>query len=229
MWCGLKESLRLSQVAYLDRLPVGLEDGEMLSEGREQAVVWSRSHQKRLLVAFRGTDDDWREWLQDFRAWKVTTPIGRVHAGLWKSLEVLMTKILPYLQQLDETWRVSLTGHSKGGGMALMCSQFVSTPTRVVTFGAPRVYGAGSARHALHRANTWEVILNADVVPRVPRINYAHVGNVIYCDRNSRWWLNPPLWRRALDMALSLKGSLGDHSLTAYALAVQNPSLGAVL
>lgn len=86
----------------------------------------------RKLVSFRGTDDIW-DWLENLLFFGINASYG-------------------VIQSLSEVFRFIphhrggyiITGHSKGGAMAILASQVLSSMGLRVescyTFGAPRVY-----------------------------------------------------------------------------------------
>ena len=76
------------------------------------------------------------DWLQDFDAIPVWTPIGMVHSGFWSGMQALYATVKPLATQ-----PLILTGHSLGGAHArLLAGLFAldGIPFELVTFAAPR-------------------------------------------------------------------------------------------
>ena len=103
-----------------------------------------------LVMAFRGTTDQDEDWLNDFRSRLV--PLGscggRVHQGFLSSVRTLFWSMAAQLPQFlaQNPQHFYITGHSKGGAMAILMAYELNsafpglTPSpSVVTFGAPRV------------------------------------------------------------------------------------------
>ncbi|XP_057958863.1 uncharacterized protein LOC131151613 isoform X2 [Malania oleifera] len=135
-----------------------------------QVAIWRDSARKRLVVAFRGTEQArWKDLQTDL----MLVPAG--DNGV---------ELLP-------EWHVYVTGHSLGGALAtllaleLSSSQLAKHGAISVTmynFGSPRV---GNKRFAeLYNEkvkDSWRVVNHRDIIPTVPRLmGYCHIAQPVY-------------------------------------------------
>ena len=156
---------------------------------RDAGYVWRSGDE--LIVAFRGTlpysageQDTSKEmtfiqdWLNDANARPAADPdLGSVHSGFEQAFQA----VWPALMQQISAWqkagklsanpKVYVTGHSKGGALAMLAAVKLKAAklpvTEVTTFGAPRVGGADFAkRYAGIDAIRYEDY--QDLVPHVP-------------------------------------------------------------
>lgn len=130
----------------------------------------------KAVLAFRGTSGA-GDVLTDLNVFKD----GKVHAGFQRKLESMWREqIRAVLDGLDESIRsrVSATGHSLGGAMAMLAG--LRWPfDQIVTFGAPRVgAGIGSAFLA---GQVVRYVNGADKVPDMPpeALGYEHHGELV--------------------------------------------------
>lgn len=121
------------------------------------------------------------DWELDFRAHYVNDPkLGPVHAGFMASADIALPKLLP---MLNRSRRITVLGHSKGGGAGqILAGRLLSAGYMVgalATYGAPR---AGFARLAsilakIEKKTRW--VNGADPVTRVPldigEFKYVHM------------------------------------------------------
>lgn len=157
--------------------------------GRDAGYVWHSGDE--LIVAFRGTlpyggaDQDSskemtliQDWLNDANARPAVDPdLGSVHGGFEQAFQA----VWPGMAQQISAWqkagklsanpKVYVTGHSKGGALAMLAAVKLKAAklpvTQVETFGAPRVGGADFAkRYAGIDAIRYEN--DQDLVPHVP-------------------------------------------------------------
>jgi hypothetical protein len=156
---------------------------------RDAGYVWLSGNE--LLVAFRGTlpysSGDQQnsqemlsieDWINDANARPAADPdLGSVHGGF----EAAFQAVWPGLMQQIKAWQaagklgaapvVYVTGHSKGGALAMLAAVKLKAAklpvTEVVTFGAPRVGGADfAAKYAGIDGIRYED--EDDLVPHVP-------------------------------------------------------------
>ena len=156
---------------------------------RDAGYAWHSGDE--LIVAFRGTlpysadDQDTskemtfiQDWLNDANARPKADPeLGSVHGGFEQAFQAvwpgLMQQITAWQKsgKLSATPKVYVTGHSKGGALAMLAAVKLKAAklpvTTVTTFGAPRVGGADFARrYAGIDAIRYEDY--QDLVPHVP-------------------------------------------------------------
>jgi triacylglycerol lipase len=167
-------------------------------------VLW-RADQTEVLVVFRGSQT-FNEWCINTWCWPVSKVyadgIYRVHAGYEYLLEQTANPKPPHYlthislyQQLHSILapliqsgkRVSLTGHSSGGAMAILAADrlervFPHAIKRVVTFGQPAPgFKSFQQQYLLHR-RTYRICCDLDMVtflPPFPGIFY-HVGKLLW-------------------------------------------------
>ncbi|KAK3417771.1 hypothetical protein EUGRSUZ_H03725 [Eucalyptus grandis] len=172
-----------------------------------QAAIWRDSARRRLVVAFRGTEQS--RW-KDLRADLMLAPTGiggdfkeevQVHSGFLSAYDSVRIRILSLLKMaigfVDDgcepqyKWHVYVTGHSLGGALAtlhaleLSSSQLAKHGAIYVTmynFGSPRV---GNRRFAeLYNEkvkDSWRVVNHRDIIPSIPGLmGYCHVAQPIY-------------------------------------------------
>jgi hypothetical protein len=156
--------------------------------GRDAGYVWRSGDE--LIVAFRGTlpyggeQDSSKQmtfiedWLNDANAKPAADPdLGSVHGGFEQALQAvwpgLMQQITAWQKagKLSANPKVYVTGHSKGGALAMLAAVKLKAAklpvTQVETFGAPRVGGADFAKkYAGIDAIRYEN--DQDLVPHVP-------------------------------------------------------------
>lgn len=121
-----------------------------------------------LVVAFRGTTADPRDWIRDIDFWPRRHPsLGWCPDGFLSGAEA----IWEVCQAALRGPRVLLTGHSLGGALALLVGAIMAAldraPAAITTFGAPRV-GMHRMRMALRAVSVREFRDGNDPVPCVP-------------------------------------------------------------
>ncbi|HEY1991404.1 MAG TPA: lipase family protein [Gammaproteobacteria bacterium] len=159
---------------------------------RDAGFVWHSAGE--LIVAFRGTLPDAantadsskqmlsvEDWINDADySPQVDPKLGQVHAGFKGAFD----QVWPAMQQEIVAWqkagklgpatKVYVTGHSKGGAMAMLAAMTLTgeklTPvTELVTFGAPRVGGPDfAAKYAAAGIDGVRYENYQDLVPHVP-------------------------------------------------------------
>ncbi|WCJ24161.1 triglyceride lipase triglyceride lipase [Euphorbia peplus] len=134
-----------------------------------QVAIWRDSARKRLVVAFRGTEQTrWKDLLTDLRL----VPAGlnperiggdfkeeiQVHSGFLSAYDSVRTRIISIIKQSigyndngeepPVKWRVYVTGHSLGGALATLLALELSSSqlskcgaisVTMYNFGSPRV------------------------------------------------------------------------------------------
>jgi hypothetical protein len=168
------------------------------SRGRDgiDAYLYGETEQAAIL-AFRGTlplqsngrpRQIWGDWINSTRMALVDgLPFGipgKIHEGFAKSLANLWEApggLASHLERMawahTEGRPLLVTGHSKGGALALLAAMKLAnlgaaelTPAAVVSFGAPRAGNASfaAAYQAVMGDRTWRVEYRDDLVPHLP-------------------------------------------------------------
>lgn len=158
-------------------------------EGRDGASVLT--YPTCRVLAFRGTLTEGpaakADWLNDFHADRVTDDRfpGRVHAGFLSSVTALGPSILGLAEQPADGLPLLITGHSKGGALAVLAGWLLreSGPV-VVTFAAPRCGDSDFA--AAFRLPCFRFENRRDLVPSLPPVFYSPAG----CAINSPAWFS---------------------------------------
>lgn len=165
-----------------------------------------------IVVCFRGTEI--REPADVFTDLKFllvdSGQGGRVHQGFKEAVDSVWPAVRDILASLGGAEgngrRLWMTGHSLGGGMAVLAADRLGSVQGVYTYGAPRT-GDRRFRNDYY-ARTYRVVHNNDIVPKVPpRVPYRHVGQCRFIDDNGDVDDNPRIWRRAR----SAFAGWGDH------------------
>jgi hypothetical protein len=208
-----------------------------------------------ILIAFRGTlyplgPGDWiRDWAHDFDIMPMHLPgkAGSVHSGFWSALETLWPALTKAVDAIDPVKGRSLllTGHSKGGALAILASWRAETMwnrqvSQVVTFASPRVGdGTFSGQFERLQINHVRFEYGDDIVPHLPpdprlaallthlpglpgtfhAFDYQHTGNLLY-QPEAGLLQGDSLWLEADRLArLALRLAEGPAGLVAMAAA----------
>ncbi|KAH1190111.1 Lipase [Glycine max] len=135
-----------------------------------QVAIWRDSARRRLVVAFRGTEQT--QW-KDLRTDLMLVPAGDDHS---ESLH---------------KWHVYVTGHSLGGALATLLALELSSnqlakrgaiSITMYNFGSPRVGNKRFAEVYNERVkDSWRVVNHRDIIPTVPRLmGYCHVERPVF-------------------------------------------------
>eukprot|EP00897_Mesotaenium_endlicherianum_P005430 jgi/Mesen1/4915/ME000246S04141 len=165
-----------------------------------QVAVWRDAAQKRLVVAFRGTEQTKLKDLQTDlslvpaelnpeRTGGMFSDDMTVHGGFLKAYDAVRSRLVHTVHSIvmsegqgsdKDRWRVYITGHSLGGALATLLAYDLRTSrlTRgaafdvsMYNFGSPRV---GNKRFAEAYnsliKDSWRVVNRRDIIPTVPRL-----------------------------------------------------------
>ncbi len=110
-----------------------------------------------IIISWRGTDDVYKgdawEWIgTDFYFVPVPAdgPLAgaKMHAGMWTSFKIIRNKLISTLNAFEaktKNKKIFITGHSLGGGMALVSAPYLAgsgyNVAGVYSFAGPRVIG----------------------------------------------------------------------------------------
>jgi triacylglycerol lipase len=205
------------------------------SQGNTQAFLAGNATD--IILAFRGSEPlSLGDWLSDADCQRMKACGGRVHAGFWQDWQSIWATVETQLSQIygsgsggaaggQRDRRFWLTGHSLGGALATlagiqlqMCGYGVNG---IYTFGTPRVGDRSFALQFNRRLyqHTFRLVNHKDVVPHLPPLGlgYAHVGQLIYFDRDGQRQPYPG----KDDDNVALTESLIDHDMAAYRRCIQ--------
>lgn len=179
-------------------------------------VLWSKEKEE-VIVVIKGSHSVY-DWLLNLAMWKrcCAQTLGlkySIHAGFYYLLHqesppshhldtlgdpvyLRLEKILIPLIQKGK--RISITGHSSGGAIALVMADYLEHKypkviKRVVTFGQPAIGGWGFKRKYLLAKRTFRICCDINIVTFLPPIpfSYWHVGKMLWL-YNERIYENTP-------------------------------------
>ena len=153
-----------------------------------------------LVVCLRGSLT-FRDWTQDFLVLETSHPLlGRVHEGFLAEA----ASMAPQIAQVCAGRQFSLTGHSRGGAIALLLGGLLKGSGQVadaiVTFGAPRAGGAALA----------------EALKPIPVRQYRCGGDPI------PFWPEPPFADAAplINIGIPALNPISDHAIGRYASVI---------
>ncbi|RIE04135.1 lipase family protein [Cohnella faecalis] len=159
-----------------DYSPVGSFTAESLGGGRELFGFILES-ERDAIVAFRGTSTT-EDWITDAMVaqvdYKWVKQGGLVHRGFARVYGSAREQILAALNRMQGDKPLTITGHSLGGALAVLCAPDVSANSRfrlpcVYTYGAPRAGDPAYAKTFGSRAGASFRVQNVyDAVPHLP-------------------------------------------------------------
>lgn len=150
--------------------------------------------EKQLIICYRGSDEasDWR-W--NFHMSQSEYPKGSgcyVHSGFlvqWISIEnEFKEKLQNFLDSNVDTKEfeeIIFCGHSAGGQCCLaayscrLLLEMYKLPVKVITFASPRIGNINFKKELESFTECTRIVLDRDVVTRVPVFGYEHVGKPI--------------------------------------------------
>lgn len=187
--------------------------GFVSSKQIENTTVSIHRVEHVVYVVFAGTSpSELSDIRDDLRACQTHFfPMGkgaRVHAGFLEHTARAWSWVTQQLVDQKPFNRVVFTGHSLGGAAATIMAAYWSEWVRgervdLITFGSPRVGNWRFASRLLPRLGTCLRFVNhSDIVPRVPKLLYWHVGKPAYIDRHGHCKLNACRYRMWKDRTL---------------------------
>lgn len=154
---------------FLDR--AGLEETFFDVDDTECFVVHPHDRKWAALV-FRGTDS-LKNWIENLDAAPIPAPVGKVHEGFSRALDVVWNRVTPLLASFD--CPIFYAGHSLGAALATVAASR-RAPRATYTYGSPLV---GDKEFATSFAGKpmFRIVNDRDDVPRVPpeNLGFCHV------------------------------------------------------
>ncbi len=145
-----------------------------------------------IVIAFRGTEKKFSDWLTDARAIPTSMGKTKVHTGFMEAFSVItdqdgqtvedrVKSIINAPEVKDGDGKplpLFITGHSLGGALALLATKLLASNINgaCYTFGAPRL--ANYEYFAKLKTPVYRIVNSSDIVPRVPpgAANIVFVG-----------------------------------------------------
>ncbi len=131
----------------------------------------------QIIVAFRGTSST-ADWISDAiarqRKYKYAKDAGQVHLGISDIYSSARDPILSSLSRLPASKSLTITGHSLGGALAVLCAVDVAVNSpfnrpSVYTYGAPRVGDPSFVKAFAGKVDeSFRIYNRYDVVPHLP-------------------------------------------------------------
>jgi len=165
-------------------------NGFSSTETGTQAFLVVKDDNAYAVLAFRGTEKNWRDIQTDILARRIKTPKGKIHVGFksaFASIEKDIKKSLARVAGLP----LYITGHSLGGALATVATQSLEWDSRFrdqiaacYTFGSPRV--GNDEYDTSIKSMFYRVVNTTDIVTIVPLLlmGFVHVGDVRFLLRN---------------------------------------------
>lgn len=154
---------------------------------------------------------------------------AKIHAGFaaaYGTVQQGLRKVTRALLQ-EKTRPIFLTGHSLGGALAtlssldlLLSENIPGHRLLVSTFGSPKV--GNNAFQELYDyliPTHWRVVAGGDLISRIPKIGYRHVGRKVYLSASGDLFIDPS----ALETIFwhSQSASIVHHRKACYLLALK--------
>jgi len=184
--------------------------------------------QNEIIISFRGTEatqfSDIKTDLDFMQTYE--SGWGMVHEGFQKGLDAVFDELMAHVSASLTTQKLIFTGHSLGAGLATLCmARMGDVESELYTFGSPRVGGKGFSEAFKHQLpNCYRFRNHNDLVTRIPKLRYYHVGTMHYFDESGVLKVNPSWWYRFKEFCSGMLGgfigfevdSLRDHSVSNY-------------
>lgn len=222
-FCAFLSCLAYAPNSLIEESAKRLNMGVEFFENKNFAFAFYND--KEVYLSFRGTKNA-MDFLSDGSAFMVRRPYGLVHNGFVDAFERLKPLIAkfkhfettygkPVLYGQDKSKTIYTTGHSLGAAMCALCAYWLGESTewdiKVYTAGQPRV-GNWRWKRNYNKLGLehFRFVHGDDIVTKVPRLWFYHVGNPIYMnDKGEIIKRNPQGWKRFFMFPL-IKG-VADH------------------
>lgn len=184
--------------------------------------------ENEIIIAFRGTQPTQfadittdLEFLKSYESgW------GYVHSGFQEALDLVFKELMGKITSMRSYQKLIFCGHSLGAGLATICmARMGDSDSELYTYGSPRVGDKEfSNNFKFQRPNSFRFRNHNDIVTRVPKIGYRHVGRMFYFDDIGMLKTNPSWIYRVKEFITGMLGgfvkfeidSFKDHSITHY-------------
>lgn len=187
-WPVAKLMLDLSDIAY--QAPVDAKenirklgfDSESINAGAMQGYVIDAGDDS--IITLRGTENHEYDILQDLRFLRSKSDQGSMHGGFVSGYDPMHDQILKLLERY-KTKRVWITGHSLGGGLAVVCANRLLRNDKfpiagVMTFGQPKVVLDDMAKSLGPKLTGKYVFFVNDMDPVTRLVSpYEHFGHMV--------------------------------------------------
>jgi hypothetical protein len=229
----------MSQLAY-DRFEVGDEElyrqfvAKLESGGFELIDTFNSdetgtqaflvANEDFAVLAFRGTEKNWRDVQIDILARRIKTSSGKIHAGFRQAYDSVAKQIEKSLTKIGKRRPIYVTGHSLGGALATVATQNLEWNPRFeyqvaacYTFGSPRVGNADYDPNI--KTSLFRIVNTTDIVTVIPLLamGFVHVGDIRFLERKDELFRRSiPFLRRLWAFAFSFSNLVGDHAILEY-------------
>ena len=210
--------------------------------GYAVSYVLATNHDtEQQLLAVRGTSNIENALVDIAFVLLSNEPTGiKLHQGFSKSADFIYDRIQPHL---IKNYRISTTGHSLGGAVALIAAMYLDAAGydvgEVITFGQPKITNISGSRKYAH-LNVTRVVTPKDVVPLVPPLDpmdlmnmniYWHLGTELVLHADNTWSKLEGVdsMMRATDFLNEMlsEKNLQHHFMTAYINALSSKLVNA--
>lgn len=185
-------------------------------------------YEDEIIIAFRGTQPtQFSDITTDLEFLKTYEPgWGYVHSGFQEALDLVFKELVAKVSLIRSYQRLVFCGHSLGAGLATICmARMGDADSELYTYGSPRVGNKEFSINFKHqRPKCYRFRNHNDIVTRVPKIGYRHVGKMFYFDDIGVLKTDPSWWYRLREFVVGMLGgfvqfeidSFRDHSISHY-------------
>lgn len=199
----------------------GFELCDFFDQGGTQAYLAKRDD--LAVLAFRGTQKDYRDILADIKFRMYRNPDGsRIHRGFGAAFSYVMEDAKEAIDRLGPDIPLYFTGHSLGGALATIATAQLANDqvAACYTFGSPRVGNTEFSR--MLKIPVYRIVNTTDIVARVPLMvtGYIHVGDLRFLTRDGQLLSSPNLFFTEpgffFSLVLQSKIPFTDHRIIGY-------------
>tara|TARA_R110000823_G_scaffold245493_4_gene369565 strand:- start:404 stop:1132 length:729 start_codon:yes stop_codon:yes gene_type:complete len=177
--------ISLSKEVYLNPDDRHISGEESFSDKGSGTEGFSLVDGDTQYISFRGTEKRYKDWKTDFSFWKTRRHYGRVHKGFCDAYESIRPLLIP-----PPCKKVVFTGHSLGGAIAQIAALewsvfYPNAEIEVYTFGAPKIFAYKAHKRYNEKVKkSFHFVLNNDIIPRIPTINYWGTSSLYYINKD---------------------------------------------